>query len=71
MGDAQMRLQPVAMFDPDSGEHHPILIPSEQERTMTFKLDFMRRHAEALRERRPMEPPAIRVKLLHEQERGK
>jgi hypothetical protein len=32
-----------------------------------FKQDFMRRHAEALRDRRPMQPPATRTLLLHEQ----
>lgn len=30
--------------------------------------DFLRRHAEALRTKRPMAPPAVRVTLAHEQE---
>jgi hypothetical protein len=34
---------------------------------MGYKRDFMRRHAEALQDRRPMLPPAVRTVLLHEQ----
>lgn len=36
--------------------------------TRWSKADFLRRHAEALRDRRPMQPPEHRVQLPHEQE---
>lgn len=34
---------------------------------MTYKKDFMRRHAEGLSRCKPMQAPAVRVLLLHEQ----
>ena len=34
---------------------------------MSYKHDFMRRHAEALRDKRPMQPPLIRTLMRHEQ----
>jgi hypothetical protein len=39
----------------------------DEGRRMGYKRDFMRRHAEALQDRRPMLPPAVRTVLLHEQ----
>lgn len=36
--------------------------------TRWSKADWHRRFNEALREKRPMAPPAVRVKLYHEQE---
>jgi hypothetical protein len=35
--------------------------------TRWSKQDFLRRHAEALRLKRPMQPPEHRVKLIEEQ----
>lgn len=36
--------------------------------TRWSKTDFLRRHQEALKQRKPMRPPVNRVKLLHEEE---
>lgn len=45
-------------------------IDAADQRRPSFKQDFMARHAEALEQRRPMSPPAVRVRMMHEQENG-